>query len=51
MMAGIEVSPEQAYDIPSDNINIQSVANDFEDIILGEEGSQKKSENWQEKEI
>ena len=47
MMAGIEVSPEQAYDIPSDNINIQSVANDFEDIILGEEGSQKKSENWQ----
>ena len=47
MMAGIEVSPEQAYDIPADSI--QSVANNFEDIILDEDGftMQKNSENWQ----
>jgi Family of unknown function (DUF6603) len=49
MTAGIEISPEQAYDIPSESDSIQSAANDFEDIILGEEGNikQENSENWQ----
>ena len=47
MMAGIEVSPEQSYDIPANNI--QSVSNDFEDIILREDGftKQENSGNWQ----
>jgi hypothetical protein len=46
MTAGIEVAPDEAYDISPD---IQFTANDFEDIILGEtESSQTKgSNNWQ----
>lgn len=47
MSAGIEIAPEQVYDIPTD---IQFTGNDFEDIILGEtENIRSKSfGNWQE---
>jgi hypothetical protein len=46
MSAGIEITPEQIYDISSD---IQFTANDFEDIILGETENirSKSSDNWQ----
>ncbi len=46
MTAGIEVSPDQVFDIPTD---IQSSSNDFEDIILGEPGGTPStgSNNWQ----
>lgn len=47
MSAGIQVAPEQVYDISP---NIQFTANNFEDIILEESGFTKpeKSVNWQE---
>jgi hypothetical protein len=47
MSAGIEVVPDQVYDIPT--VDMQAVANDFEDIILEEDGivRQGNSENWQ----
>jgi hypothetical protein len=50
MTAGIEVTPDKAYDISND---IESTGNDFEDIILGETGTgrQKNSFNWQEETI
>lgn len=46
MSAGIQVAPEQVYDISQD---IQFTANDFEDFILEETGTSKSasSSNWQ----
>jgi hypothetical protein len=46
MTAGIEVLPEQVYDISPD---IQFTANDFEDIIFEETGSSRRESpfNWQ----
>jgi hypothetical protein len=46
MSAGIEVAPDQVYDIPPD---IQFTANDFEDILLEETGSVSLENpfNWQ----
>jgi hypothetical protein len=46
MSAGIEIAPEQVYDISPD---MQFTANDFEDIILGETENirSESSDNWQ----
>lgn len=49
MSAGIKVAPDQLFDIPTGDI--LSTPNDFEDIILDENGSSKPPENpvnWQE---
>ncbi len=47
MSAGIEIAPEQAFDISTD---MQFTGNNFEDIILEDTGSSKtkSSGNWQE---
>ena len=47
MTAGIKLVPGELFDIPADEI--QSVSNDFEDIILGETESitTKGADNWQ----
>ncbi len=46
MSAGIEIAPEQVYDISSD---VQFTSNDFEDIILRETENirSENAENWQ----
>jgi hypothetical protein len=50
MSAGIEIAPEQMYDIPT---KIEFTANDFEDIILGETENIRSisSGNWQEERV
>lgn len=49
MTAGMQIIPDQVYDIPDREDDLQWVTNDFEDIVIEETGitRRKGSSNWQ----